>query len=224
MGDLSRRTFLGASLIAVETLRQPTLALAAQCVTAPFPSFLPNRLTVDCASRGNFRLFRDNPAYLGLAGVVSMSFVRGTRGSYPAGNLFVFPWLKPKGVALGQTKMWNALMPLDAARVTQASPIPNAALPLDEYFCRLVLRAPWTTFIGFLVDQPHSKADARLDWFGNVDRLADGKGVGIDWTSPNLNHPWFGGSRFIPNTDDCNGRSWRQLIANGLSDASVGAC
>src|SRR5947208_1630761 len=111
MSDLSRRTFLGASLIAFETLRQPTLALAAQCVTGPLPSFLPNRLTVDCASRLNFRLFRQNAAYLGLAGVVSMTFVRGRFGSYPAGNLFLFPWLKPKGVALGAGKAWNSVVP-----------------------------------------------------------------------------------------------------------------
>jgi hypothetical protein len=224
MGDFSRRTFLGASLIAVETLRQPALALAAQCVTGPFPSFLPNRLTVDCASRQNFRLFRQKPTYIGLTGVVSMTFVRGKFGSYPAGNLFLFPWLKPKGVALGAGQSWNCVFPTSATLSRQANPIPGMLLPADEYFCRLVLQAPWTAFIGLLVDEPYSASEARLGWFSNVDRLADGKGVGIDWTSPNLNHPWFGGSRFIPSTDDCNGQAWRQLIANGLSDASIGAC
>jgi hypothetical protein len=223
MAEISRRVVLGGSLGAVAALQWPRLTFAqTSCVTGPLPAFLPNRLTVDCASRQNFRLFRDNATYLGLAGVVSMSFVSGGLGSYQAGNLFLFPWVKPRSAGQGRT--WKASAPINATKVLQASPIPNAALPLDEYFCRLVLKAPWTSFIGFLVDQPYSKTDARLAWFGNVDKLADGKGVGIDWTSSNLNHPWFGGSRFIPGTDACNGRAWRQLIANGLNDASTGLC
>src|ERR1700736_1355067 len=76
---------------------QPQLRAATQCITAPLPAFLPNRLTVDCASARNFRAFRQNPDYLGLAGTVSMSFVRGQFGTYQAGNLFLYPWLKPKG-------------------------------------------------------------------------------------------------------------------------------
>src|SRR3954465_8337457 len=146
MGDLSRRVFLGTSFIAVETLRHPISALAAQCVTGPLPAFLPNRLTVDCASRVNFRTFRQNSSYLGLAGVVSMTFVRGRFGEYPAGNLFLFPWLKPKGAALGASKVWNCAVPTSAALSAPASPIPGAALPTDEYFCRLVVQAPWTSF------------------------------------------------------------------------------
>jgi hypothetical protein len=211
-------------LIAVETLRQPLAALAAQCITGPLPAFLPNRLTVDCASRVNFRTFRQNPSYLGLAGVVSMTFVRGRFGEYPAGNLFLFPWLKPKGAALGAGKVWNCAVPTSAALSAPAIPIPGTALPPDEYFCRLVVQAPWTSFIGVTVDEPHSAADGRLDWFSNVDRLADGKGIGIDWTSANLNHAWFGGSHFIPNSDACYGKAWRQLIADGLVQASSGVC
>jgi hypothetical protein len=222
MSAISRRGVLGGSLGTVAALRWPDTAYAqTSCVSGPLPAFLPNRLTVDCASRQNFRLFRANSSYLGLTGVVSMSFVSGKLGSYQAGNLFLFPWVKPRG---GQGRTWKASAPVDATRVVQASPIPSAALPLDEYFCRLVLQAPWSSFIGFLVDQPYSKSDAAIAWFGNIDKLADGKGVGIDWTSSNLNHPWFGGSRFIPNTDACNGRAWRQLIANGLTDASTAVC
>ena len=224
MGDLSRRAFLGTSLIAVETLRHPGAALAAQCVTAPLPSFLPTRLSVDCASRLNFRTFRQNPTYLGLTAVVSMSFVRGRYGAYPAGNLFLFPWLKPKGVALGAGKAWNCAMPTSQTVSASASPIPSATLPVDEYFCRMVVQAPWSSFIGVMVDEPYSAADARLDWFSNTNRLADGKGVGIDWTSANLNDPWFGGSHFIPNSDTCYGKAWRQLIADGLMQASTGLC
>jgi hypothetical protein len=79
-------------------------------------------------------------------------------------------------------------------------------------------------FIGFQVDVPYSKVEGRFDWFTNVPKLADGKGVGIDWTSSNLNHPWFGGSRFIPNKDTCYGAAWRKLIVDGLMQASTPSC
>ena len=222
-GDLSRRAFLGTSLIAVETLRHPAAAFAAQCVTAPLPAFLPNRLTVDCASRLNFRLFRQNSAYLGLTGVVSMTFVRGNRGSYSAGNLFLFPWLKPKGRALGQ-RAWPAVVATSATQYLPAPPVPTDTLPLDEYFCRITLQAPWPMFIGFAVDQPYSAADAGLGWFSNVGKLADGAGIGIDWTSHNLNRPWFAGSSWIPAADTCNGKAWRNLIVDGLNQASSHVC
>lgn len=221
MSDLDRRAFVGMSLGGVSALcLAPSLAAAAQCVTGGLPGFLPNSLTVDCASKRNFQAFRRNPDYLGLAGAVSMSFVRGKFGSYPAGNLFLFPWLKPKG----QGRPLPALMPTNATQVVNAAPIPDATLPLDEYFCRFVLQAPWTSFIGFQVDQPYGRADAGRDWFSNVDKLADGSGVGIEWTSANLNNPWFGGSHWIPNTDACGGNAWRAVIIAGLNQASVGAC
>ena len=158
--------------------------------------------------------------YLGLTGLVSMTYIRGKYGSYSAGNLFLFPWLKPKGFG----NAWPASMPINATQYRQTNPIPIATLPLDEYFCRIVLRAPWPYFIGFAVDEPFGKDQATLAWFSNVDKLADGAGVGIDWTSANLNHPWFGGSHFIPNSDACYGNAWRQLIAGGLMQASSGVC
>ena len=30
--------------------------------------------------------------------------------------------------------------------------------------------------------------------------------------------------RYIPKTDDCSGQAWRQLIADGLLQASAGTC
>jgi hypothetical protein len=196
------------------------LHAAAQCVTGPLPFFLPTMLNVDCASRRNFQLFRRAPDDVGLAGCVSMTFVRGSQGSYQAGNLFLFPWIKPKG----QGKSFPASMPLNATQWTNARAIPDATLPLDEYFLRYVIQAPGQAFIGFLVDKPFSDTDARLDWFSNVDKLGDGAGVGIDWTSHNLNGPWFGGSNWIPNADTCQGTAWRKLVVAGLAQASVGAC
>src|SRR6202034_1853374 len=105
MGAFDRRAFLGFSAGAISVLKYPELALAAPtCVTSGLSPFQPASLTVDCASTKNFRLFRQNADYLGLAGVVSMSFVRGQWGNYDAGNLFLFPWLKKKGQALGAAK------------------------------------------------------------------------------------------------------------------------
>jgi hypothetical protein len=197
-----------------------SVAAATQCVTGPLPGFLPTWLTVDCASKRNFQTFRRNSDFVGLAGVVSMSVVRGSLGTYSAGNLFLFPWIKPNG----QGKSFPAVMPVSSTQAVNASPIPDATLPLDEYFCRFTLKAPWNSFIGFQVDNPFNASDAKLDWFTNSAKLADGKGVGIDWTSANLNGPWFGGSRWIPNTDTCSGNAWRQIVIAGLNQASVGAC
>ena len=62
-----------------------------------------------------------------------------------------------------------------------------------------------------------------VDSEGNL-YVADGKGIGIDWTSANLNGPWFGGSRWVPNSDACHGKGWRALIIAALSRASTPAC
>jgi hypothetical protein len=220
---LSRRAFVGGSLAALGTLHPSVPAIAApQCVTGSLPGFLPNRLTVDCASRMNFRLFRKNQASLGLAGVVSMTFVRGGQGAYSAGNLFLFPWLKSRGRA--SSLVWPSVIPTDVTQFVQASPIPNNYLPLGDYFCRFVLKAPSSNFIGFELDAPFGQDRSKLAWVTNLDKLADGAPVGINWTSTNLNPVWFGGNSSVPNTDTCNGRAWRKVIIDGLNQASVDTC
>jgi hypothetical protein len=226
MGELSRRNFVAMSVGGLSALCVTPAAIAAtiQCISSSLPDFLPNSLTVDCASRRNFQAFRQNPDYLGLVGVVNMSFVRGGLGSYQAGNLFLFPWLKPKGQALGPRKTWPAVLPTSPLLYVNAAPIPNAYFPLDEYYCRILLKAPATDFIGFQLDQPFDVSQARLAWFTNVDKLADGHGVGICWCGGNLNSAWFAGSSWIPNTDTCHGRAWRHIIINAINHASVGAC
>src|SRR3954451_8982731 len=113
MNMLKRRAVLATGAAAL--LHGPSIP--AQCVTGSYPAFLPNALTVDCASRLNYQLFRKNTGYLGLAGAVSMTATRGKYGSYDAGNLFLFPWLKPKGVALGVAKVWGSVVPLSATAV-----------------------------------------------------------------------------------------------------------
>ena len=224
MGNLSRRAFVELSLGAAAAASfAPAMASAQQCVTGGLPSFLPNSLTVDCASQRNFSAFRQYSDYLGLAGAVSMTYVRGSYGAYPAGSLFLFPWLKKKGQLL-TGKTWPAMVPISGTQVVNSSPIANAGLPLDEAFLRFKLQAPWASFIGFQVDTPYPASQAQRPWYTNVDKLADGNGVGIGWTSHNLNQSFFGGSRWIPNTEACNGNAWRKLILAAVSQASVPAC
>src|SRR6476646_5724455 len=113
MSSLDRRAFL-ASAGALSLASFPGLAAAqTACVTSGLPPFLPNRLTVDCATRRNFAIYRQNASYMGLAGCVSMTYAKGKYGAFPAGNLFLFPWLKKSGQALGAGKNWGTLMPLD---------------------------------------------------------------------------------------------------------------
>jgi hypothetical protein len=219
--EFNRRTIVGMSLGGLSALCLPRSVIAAPlCVAGGTSVVLPTRLTVDCASKRNFQTFRQNPFYVGLAGAVSLSIVKGRLGTYSAGNLFLFPWVKPKG--MGQNL--SAVVPANATMYVSAAPIPDATLPVDEYFCRFVLKAPWTSFIGFQVDNPFGVSDASQDWFSNVDQLADGAGVGIDWTSSNLNNAWFGGSHWIPSADICDGSSWRRLIVDGLQQASIPVC
>src|SRR3954471_17083538 len=137
MRSYDRRAFLAsAGALTVASLPGAGLAQTA-CVTSGLPPFVPNRLTVDCGTRRNFVIYRKNAAYMGLAGVVSMTYVKGKYGEYPAGNLFLFPWLNDKGQAFGTAKDWQTVVPTSMTRFVAAAPIPNWRLPLDEYFCRL---------------------------------------------------------------------------------------
>jgi hypothetical protein len=224
MHALSRREFVGALLAGVPAALPLPAFAETRCVTGPLPPFVPNALTVDCAARANFKLFRANTDYLGLAGLVSMTAVRGRYGRYDAGNLFLFPWLKPKGSALGANKVWGSVIPLDRTRTAAAAPIPGATLPLDDYLCSLVLGAQRTAFIGFAADVPFDKVAVKFGYYTNVERLSDGQPIGVDWACANVNQAWFGGSHAIPSTDACSGKTWRDLIVAGLNQASTGAC
>jgi hypothetical protein len=224
MQSLDRRAFLAA--VGAFSLAPSSGSNAAPvCVTNGLPPFTPNRLTIDCATRVNFANYRKNAAYQGLAGVVSMTHVKGRYGEYPAGNLFLFPWLNASGLKLGAAKDWRAVMPVSLTKSAPATPIPGWTLPLDEYFCRIVLETPVQSFIGFRVDAPFpEKNSPTRPWRTNVSQLADRAPIGIEWTSSNLNRPWFAGSQWIPPTDDCKGNAWRALIIDGLNQASGGRC
>ena len=149
-----------------------------------------------------------------------MSFVRGKFGSYDAGSMIVFPWLKPKGQ---NRAALSAVVPVNRVQFMPSGPIPTRPCRSMNIFAIIACRRRQAMFIGFQVDVPYSPLEGRFDWFSNA-KLADGKSVGIDWTSSNLNHPWFGGSRCIPNKDTCNGPAWRKLIVDGLMQASTGLC
>src|SRR5436305_4247390 len=224
MQNPDRRAFM-ASVGAFSLLPVFGSEAAPVCVTSGLPRFAPNRLTVDCATRVNFANYRKNSAYQGLAGCVSMTYVTGRYGAFPAGNLFLFPWLNAAGMKFSAAKDWGAVMPISLDKSVRAAPIRGWTAPLDESFCRFVIEAPAASFIGFRVDAPFPGKDSPTrPWRTNVSKLADGAPIGIEWTSANLNRQWFGGSQWIPPTNDCQGDAWRALIIDGLTQASVGHC
>jgi hypothetical protein len=224
MSTVSRRAFLAASIGALAAPGSIARAAVTQCSSPTLPAaVVPNRLLVDCAARRNFRLFRTNPDYVGLTGVVSLNVVQGKLGVYQAGTMMLFPRLKPAGVALGAGKLWPSYITTGVSALKQVDAIRSLTLPADDYFLRLVLQAPWTFFIGFSVDVA-SALQPNQTWASSVKKLADGKGVNIDWSSTNLNAPWFAGSRWIPAGKECKGGLWRDVIVDGVSQASVGAC
>lgn len=226
MQNLDRRTFLAsAGALSLVPISSSVSRAAPACITTGLPPFTPNRLTVDCASRVNFVNFRKNAAYQGLAGVVSMTYVKGRYGAFPAGNLFLFPWLNAAGMQLGAARNWGAVMPTSLNQSAAATPIQGWTAPLDEYFVRYVLEAPSADFIGFRVGAQFPGSDSPTrPWRTNVPKLTDGAPVGIEWTSANLNRSWFAGSQWIPPTDDCKGNAWRALIVDGLKQASAAHC
>jgi hypothetical protein len=90
-------------------------------------------------------------------------------------------------------------------------------LPPDEFFCHYVLQAPWQSFISCTLEMPIAREIGVWPWHSNVD--IDGATIGVRWTSSNLNHPWFAGSRWIPENDD--GQIWRARIIDGVRRAAA---
>ena len=126
-------------------------------------------VVIDCATRRNFQLFRTNPDYVRLTGLVSLNVVKGQLGTYSAGTMMVFPQLTPKGVALGAGRAWpsyvTARNPVGAAMLKQVDAIRMQTLPADDYFCRVVLSAPWSFFIGFsVIIGAHFNAATLIEW------------------------------------------------------------
>lgn len=217
MQIFSRRDFGSLSLAGLSTAALSNPSFAAVTSASPqVPTF--RRLSVTCGSRANFTLFRRFSKQVGLAGVVN---VVNAGGPFDPGSLFLYPWLKAEGQTL-RTSSLKASLPYGPYASQPDDLIPDATLPQDEYICRYKLKLPWRCFIGFTVDVP-CVSPLRTAWSSDIPKLTDGGGIAIDWTSSNLNDPWFAGSRFIPETNYA-GSTWRALIVAALNEASVGSC
>jgi hypothetical protein len=217
MSTIDRRALLGASIGGLAVLGNKAALAALQCATVNVPS----RLTVDCSVARNLQLFLERENLFGLTGLVSMATFNGDLGSYVAGSMFVYPWLKSKNQGrdlAAEMRHYQAFLPGPIG----ANPLPNMGVPLDEQFCIYGLQAPPQDFIGFSIDVPRM-AHAKLPWYSVVDGVGK-RTVGVDWASDNLNGRWFGGSRAIPGGSDCNGQQWRSLIVDGLRRAATMAC
>ena len=176
---------------------------------------LSQRTSVATASALNLGQFLRNKRALGLTGILSMRLVEGGLSRYTSGSLFLFPF---KHAASSPNV--RAFLPGRSAAeppiVTVA--LTHGGLPPDEYFCNYVLKVPPRSFISFSAGLPFSRSAAKWEWHTNVDNIA-GHSIGIGWTSSNLNHPWFDGSRWIPDRGD--GKYWRARIIEGLRQAAA---
>ena len=145
---------------------------------------------------------------------MAMRPVDGKLGSYPAGSLFLFPFNRD---ATSTSELAHLPGP-DAARpLVKAAPMTTLGLPPDEFFCHYVLQAPWQSFISCTLDMPIAREIGAWPWHSNVE--IGGATIGVRWTSSNLNHPWFAGSRWIPESDD--GQIWRARIIDGVRRAAA---
>ena len=162
----------------------------------------------------NLRVFLNNKDLFGLAGLMTMRPVEGELVRYPDASLLLLPF-KQK-VSSPQTQ---AFLPgPDAASPTiPAVVMDTLGLSPDEYFCHYVLKAPRESFIGFELGAPLANGTDKWPWHSNVQVGNDT--VGFRWTSSNLNHPWFAGSRWIPDND--HGNAWRSLIIDGVRRAAA---
>jgi len=212
MGIPSRRTFLAVSAGGLLTLQRTALA-SVHSHTPGLPALAP----IDFSNALNLRLFlRDREAF-GLAGVMSMRPVRGELGRYPRTSLLLFPFKREASSPHVQAFLPGRSV---TGRPIATVPMTTAGLSPDEYFCRYVLKAPWQSFIGFALGATFAAGPDKRPWHSNVAIGSDT--VGIHWTSPNLNHPWFAGSRWIPDND--HGSVWRARIIDGVHRAAAMMC
>lgn len=217
MQTITRRGFSGFSLAGLSTIVLPSQLRAA----LPCGGYaVPSRLSIPCASRQNFRLFRQNSSQMGLVGVVN---IVNAGGAFDAGTMFLYPWLKLAGQGL-RNSVAAAALPSDPWQSFPARFIPDASLPQDQYLCRYVLNLPWQCFIAFSVDIPPANEHAQTAWRTSIPKLSDGAAVAIDWTSSTLNPTWFAGSHVIPDQAACNGSAWRAAITKAVDQAATASC
>jgi hypothetical protein len=207
----SRREFLATSAGCIYSIHGASAALADLQVAA---TEAPVSLRISLANALNFRLFAQNRGTLGLSAVMAMRPVDGRLGSYPASSLFLFPFNRD---AASTRELALLPGPDDASPLVKTAAMTTLGLPPDEFFCHYVLKAPWQGFIGCTLDAPIAREIGMSPWHSNVEM--GGTTIGIRWTSSNLNHAWFAGSRWIPESDD--GQIWRGLIIDGVRRAAA---
>lgn len=212
MTGLNRRTFFGVSAGGLSALHAQSAAMAALPAGLFNP---PSRAFVEQASALNLRLFLQNKTTLGLTGLLSMTPVEGKLGSYGRDALLLFPFKRA-----ASSPDLPAFLPGRSAvePVIETVAMTPGGLSPDDYFCNFVLKAPREGFISFSVGTPFVNGAQKQPWHTNVDNIGGGS-IGIGWTSSNLNHPWFAGSRWIPDRDD--GSHWRARIIDGVRQASA---
>jgi hypothetical protein len=207
----SRRGFLATSAGGYCAIYSGNTALAALQIGSIES---PVSLRISLANALNFRLFAQNRSTLGLTAVMAMRPVDGRLGSYPASSLFLFPFNRD---ATSARELAHLPGPEAASPLIKTAAMTTHGLPPDEFFCHYVLKAPWQSFISCTLDAPVVRDIGTSPWHGNVE--IGGTTIGIRWTSSNLNHPWFAGSRWIPESDD--GQVWRARIIDGVRRAAV---
>jgi hypothetical protein len=207
----SRRSFLAISAGGFCAIHSADTALAAMQVGSIES---PVSLRINLANALNFRLFAQNTSTLGLTAVMAMRPVDGGLGSYPSSSLFLFPFSRD---AASARELAHLPGPDAASPLIQTAPMTTLGLPPDEVFCHYVLKAPWQKFISCTLDAPIAREIGTSPWHSNVE--IGGMAIGIRWTSSNLNHPWFAGSRWIPESDD--GQVWRARIIDGVRRAAA---
>jgi hypothetical protein len=207
----SRRAFLATSAGSFCAVYSANTALAALRVGSIESLVL---LRISLANALNFRLFAQNRSTLGLTAVMAMRPVDGSLGSYPSRSLFLFPFNRD---ATSARELSYLPGPDAASALVETAAMTTLGLPPDEYFCHYVLNVPWQSFISCTLDAPVARDIGTWPWHNNVE--IGGTTIGIRWTSSNLNHSWFAGSRWIPESDD--GQAWRARIIDGVRRAAV---
>ena len=211
MQTSTRRAFLATSAGGFCAIHSASTAFAALQIGSIESAVSPR---ISLANALNFRLFAKSSGTLGLSAVMAMQPVDGKLGSYSAGSLLLFPFNQD---ATSARELAHLPGPDAASPLIKTLPMTTLGLPPDEFFCHYVLQAPWQSFISCTLDAPVAREIGAWPWHSNVE--IGGAIIGVRWTSSNLNHPWFAGSRWIPENDD--GQIWRARIINGVRRAAA---
>jgi hypothetical protein len=212
MNIVNRRAFLATASVGLCTMHGYRLAQAS---SPAYGKQTPPPPQIALANALNFSSFAQNREKLALSAVMATRPVVCKVGSYPSGTLFLFPFNSSNAQASNAA----AFLPGSdtASPLVATAPMATRGLPPDEFFCHYVIQAPPQSFVSCEVGVPIAQNDSRGPWHGNA--MIAGETIGFRWTSSNMNHPWFGGSRWIPESGD--GNSWRDHFIDGVGHAAA---